>query len=122
MALYKFIFFLNWLYASRFNFIINDDIETIDVRNIEFRANDDRTVIILNFFHPERIENSAFLGVYTKRKYSRNASYENPSYDDSYDTYSIVQKADAVTIVGDGNGYYKAFITVNTKDFHPQWA
>lgn len=120
MALYKFIFFLNWLYASRFNFIINDDIETIDVRNIEFRANDDRTVIILNFFHPERIENYAFLGVYTKRKYSRNSSYENPSYDDSYDTYSIIRKAD-VSIVG-GEGYYKATLIVNTKDFHPQWA
>lgn len=121
MTLYKFKFFLNWLYASIFNFIINGEIENINAQNIEFRANNDRVIITFNFFLKEEIKNYVFLSASTKRKYSRNSSYYNPSYDDSFDTYRIIGKADAVTIVGDGNGHYKVSLTVNTEDFHPQW-
>lgn len=121
MALYKFIFFLNWLYASQFNFLINGKVQNINAQNIEFRANDERTIIVFNFFHKEEIRNIHLLNVSTKRKYSKNSSYEDPSYSDSYDRYSIIRKADAVSIVGNGKGYYKISLVVNTKDFHPQW-
>lgn len=121
MALYKFIFFLNWLYASQFNFLVNGKVENINAQNIEFRSNDDRTVIVFNFFHKEEIKNIHLLNASTQRKYSKNSSYENPSYSDSYDRYSIIRKADTVSVVGNGKGYYKISLTINTKDFHPQW-